>query len=116
MMFSVTVITGTSWKCWCTIPMPRAIASAGSLIGRSSPATRIVPESGRIRPKICLTSVDLPAPFSPSSATTSPRSMCRVMSVFAWTDPKDLLTPSMSSSRSPTVRCGRWGALITRPP
>jgi hypothetical protein len=26
-MFSATVRTGTSMKCWCTMPMPRAIAS-----------------------------------------------------------------------------------------
>ena len=27
-MFSATVNTGMSWKCWCTMPMPAAIASA----------------------------------------------------------------------------------------
>ena len=27
-MFSATVITGMSMKCWCTIPMPRSIAVA----------------------------------------------------------------------------------------
>ena len=27
-MFSATVITGISMKCWCTIPIPRSIASA----------------------------------------------------------------------------------------
>ena len=27
-MFSATVNTGMSWKCWCTIPIPRAMASA----------------------------------------------------------------------------------------
>ena len=26
-MFSTTVNTGMSWKCWCTIPIPAAIAS-----------------------------------------------------------------------------------------
>ena len=30
-MFSATVITGISMKCWCTIPIPRAIASFGEL-------------------------------------------------------------------------------------
>jgi hypothetical protein len=26
-MFSATVITGMSMKCWCTIPIPASIAS-----------------------------------------------------------------------------------------
>ena len=30
-MFSATVITGISMKCWCTIPMPRSIASFADL-------------------------------------------------------------------------------------
>ena len=28
-MFSVTLITGTSMKCWCTMPMPSSIAFDG---------------------------------------------------------------------------------------
>ena len=28
-MFSATVMTGMSMKCWCTIPIPRSIASLG---------------------------------------------------------------------------------------
>jgi hypothetical protein len=45
-MFSVTVITGTNMKCWCTMPMPRSIASAGELIWTGSPPTRISPSVG----------------------------------------------------------------------
>ena len=30
-MFSATVITGISMKCWCTMPIPRAIASLAEL-------------------------------------------------------------------------------------
>ena len=30
-MFSVTVITGTSMKCWWTMPMPRSIARDGDV-------------------------------------------------------------------------------------
>ena len=60
----------------------------------------IVPESGVMSPKICLTRVDLPAPFSPSSATISPRSTRSEMSWLAWTVPKDLERPSISSSVS----------------
>ena len=103
MRFSATVMTGTSWKCWCTIPMPRRMASRGSLIGVVSPLTLTVPESGVKRPKIWLTRVDLPAPFSPSRATISPRRTLRLMSRFARTVPKLLESPRMSRSTSPTL-------------
>ncbi len=103
MRFSATVMTGTSWKCWCTIPMPRLMASLGSLIGVASPLTLTVPVSGLISPKIWFTRVDFPAPFSPSSATISPRSTWRVMSRLAWTEPKLFDRLSISSSRSPTT-------------
>jgi hypothetical protein len=42
----------------------------------------IVPESGVVAPEMILISVDLPAPFSPTSACTSPdrtsKSACRM--------------------------------------
>ena len=44
--FSATVITGTSMKCWCTMPMPSAIARRGESIATSSPSSRISPSSG----------------------------------------------------------------------
>ena len=37
-MFSATVITGMSMKCWCTMPMPRLMASRGDDIVTVSPA------------------------------------------------------------------------------
>jgi hypothetical protein len=40
-MFSATVITGISMKCWCTIPIPRLIASFGDRIETGSPFIRI---------------------------------------------------------------------------
>ncbi len=40
----------------------------------ASPSIVTVPESGLTRPQIIATVVDLPAPFGPSSPTTSPRS------------------------------------------
>ena len=36
-MFSATVITGISMKCWWTIPIPRSIASLGELIATGFP-------------------------------------------------------------------------------
>ncbi len=47
MTFSVTVKTGTSMKCWWTIPIPAAIASPGSLKTTGFPSMRISPSSGR---------------------------------------------------------------------
>ena len=46
MMFSATVNTGTSWKCWWTIPTPRAMASPGLRRCTGSPLTMISPSSG----------------------------------------------------------------------
>ena len=44
--FSATVKTGTSMKCWCTIPIPAAIASDGPFSFSGLPSTRISPSSG----------------------------------------------------------------------
>src|SRR6478735_3669065 len=52
-------------------------------------------------PEISLTSVDFPAPLSPTRATTSWAWTSNWMSVRAWTAPKCLLTPR--SSRSGTL-------------
>ncbi len=45
--FSATVKTGTSMKCWWTMPIPASIASPGSWKWTSWPSMRIVPSSGR---------------------------------------------------------------------
>src|SRR5699024_11698283 len=58
----------------------------------SEPSTRILPESGWCTPAIILISVDLPAPFSPSSAWTCPRRTDKVTSLITLTGPKDLET------------------------
>ena len=73
MMLSSTVKTSMSLKCWCTMPMPRAVASFGSLIFTASPFFLMMPSSGWYMPKRTLISVLLPAPFSPRSACISPR-------------------------------------------
>ena len=44
--FSVTVNTGTSMKCWCTMPIPASIASPGPRNRRAVPSTTISPSSG----------------------------------------------------------------------
>src|ERR1700751_747256 len=49
-------------------------------------------------PEMVLTSVDLPAPLSPTSATTSPGRTSKSTSWSACTGPKRLLTPSRARS------------------
>ena len=50
-MFSATVITGMSMKCWCTMPIPASIASFGELERDAArPLTRISPSSGLVEP------------------------------------------------------------------
>jgi hypothetical protein len=51
--------------------MPSRVASDGEWILTSSPSKKICPPSGWCVPAIVLISVDLPAPLSPTSATTS---------------------------------------------
>jgi hypothetical protein len=72
-MFSATVMTSTNMKCWWTIPMPSSIARLGDPTSVGVPASRISPSSAATLPDRMLISVVLPAPFSPSSAWTSPR-------------------------------------------
>ena len=53
----------------------RHVADARAILPASSiarPSTRIVPESGRVRPRMLLMSVVLPAPFGPTIAVTRP--------------------------------------------
>ena len=45
-MFSATVITGISMKCWCTMPMPASIASFADEKETFFPFSRMSPSSG----------------------------------------------------------------------
>ena len=76
--FSATVIPGASVKCWYTMPMPNMRATTGLSICCSRPSVTTLPASGRWKPEMHLTSVLLPAPFSPSSACTEPGATFRV--------------------------------------
>ena len=53
------------------MPMPSARACAGPASSTFSPRQRSSPDVGCISPYMIFTSVDLPAPFSPSSAWIS---------------------------------------------
>src|ERR1051326_6430906 len=87
------------------LPRNRASASSSSL-RRSCPATITAPLSGRSNPVITISRVDLPEPDGPSSATASPRPICRVTSrrirTRAAPRPSDRLTShSVTASPAP---------------
>src|SRR5437879_2403832 len=95
--FSATLRTGTSMKCWWTMPMPRAIASAGPWIATGVPSIRISPSSGVTRPYRMFIRVVLPAPFSPRSAWISRSPSSRSIASFASVPPgKRLVMPRIS--------------------
>ncbi len=48
--FSRTVRLSASMKCWWTMPMPRAMASAGEEKATRSPSIAMVPSSGFCMP------------------------------------------------------------------
>ncbi|MOA24090.1 hypothetical protein D3C78_1447520 [compost metagenome] len=53
----------------------------------SWPLKKIPPEAARGWPKIDISSVDLPAPLAPISATVSPSLTCRDTFFSAWIGP-----------------------------
>src|SRR6218665_590075 len=71
-IFSATVRPGTRLNSWCTTDIPPRRAAPGPLHATVLPASSMVPESGATDPDTMLTRVDLPAPFLPRSARTSP--------------------------------------------
>src|SRR5258706_262324 len=71
--------------------IPSLCAAAGVRWRTGSPAISIVPASGWWAPVMSLMSVDLPAPFSPSNAWTSPWRKSNETPLSARTAPKDLV-------------------------
>ena len=61
------------------------------------------PSSAAWMPAIVFTSVDLPAPLSPTRPTTSPAWTAKSTRSRAWTGPNRLLTPSSSRSGAPSA-------------
>ena len=49
-MFSATVITGISMKCWCTIPIPTSIASLADANDTGFPAQADLAGVGLVQP------------------------------------------------------------------
>ena len=71
-MLSATERSGSSDSSWKMQTMPAALAEAGSGKRTGLPSTDMVPSSGWTTPDMILISVDLPAPFSPSTAWIDP--------------------------------------------
>jgi hypothetical protein len=96
------------------MPTPAAIASAvpHPVTSRSRPvrgsATSTVPASGACMPLSTRMSVLLPAPFSPTSACTSPRAASSDASRLATTGPNAFATPRTrtAAGRAPAAA---WG-------
>ena len=79
------------------MPMPCAAASRAFFMRSGSPSSVSEPVSGRCVPASTRISVDLPAPFSPISPTTSFGLISMLMSFSACTPGKDLLMPVAAS-------------------
>ena len=84
-MFWATVKDSTSIKCWCTIPIPFAMASFEPENTVFSPLKKISPREGCSIPNSIFISVDFPAPFSPTSAWISPFFRLKLTSELATT-------------------------------
>src|SRR4051794_3555457 len=92
--------------------MPSACASCGLVIVAGRPSNVIVPESAACTPASTLTSVDLPAPLSPTSATTWPGPTSRSTSVSAATAPNVFETPRSERTESVPCSAGMAEALM----
>src|SRR5579863_2845669 len=83
------------------MPMPSRSASCGDAIVTSRPSIAIVPASARCAPARIFINVDFPAPFSPTSANTSPERRSSETSFSARTPGNDFPMPRISSSGGP---------------
>src|SRR6266508_3970671 len=102
-MFSATLRSGKSVGSWKMIAIPAvcdcfALSKIASSLSRTSR-----PASGRWTPASILTSVDLPAPFSPTSPCTSPAKSAMSPSSSACTAPKLFSACSRASTGSGCV-------------
>src|SRR3954453_1941703 len=85
--------------------MPSERAWSTERSSTSSPLMISRPSVGFWKPEMILISVDLPAPLSPSSPSTSPLRRCMLMSRSAVTGPKRLDTCSTRSTSSRARAC-----------
>src|SRR5262245_14315860 len=91
---------------------PAASASRGVPNTARSPSSHTSPASGRCTPARIFMRVLLPAPFSPISASTSPRCSTRSTPCNAWTPGKALPMPRTSSSGAPSTSLACLAGLL----
>jgi hypothetical protein len=82
-----TLSSGNRLSSWDTTATPPRAASAVLANATGDPSISRRPESGRTDPVRIFTSVDLPAPFSPSSACTVPGRTAKSVGCSATTPP-----------------------------
>ena len=99
--FATTSRFSHSARSWKTVAIPISSALAGVSSETGRPMYSMAPSVGWWTPASTLTSVDFPAPLSPTSATTSPAWTSSSMSVSAETAPKRFETPRKDRMRSP---------------
>src|SRR3954451_113789 len=87
--------------------------SAGEWIFTCSPSKTNSPWSAGPTPEIVLTKVDLPAPLSPTSATTSPAATSKSTSWRACTAPNRLDTPRRLRRGRPLAGASRAPACVS---
>src|SRR5262245_2184770 len=84
--------------------MPSACASRGDPIAALRPSMAMAPASRAYAPFRVVTSVDLPAPFSPSSTCTSPARRSKSTPASATTPGNVLRMPRMASTGARSIR------------
>src|SRR5262249_48915924 len=82
--------------------IPASWAAPGPFSTVGFPSTVSWPSSGWYTPARIFTSVDLPAPFSPTSACASPPYRSIDPSTIACTAPNDFIAPRSDSSGAPS--------------
>src|SRR3569833_1472265 len=104
-----TLIERMRLSSWWTARMPARRAPSGPSRRRGSPSRRSRPLSGRSTPASTLTRVDLPAPFSPASACTSPGAR----ESETWSSAR---TPEYALTIAAASRAGRTTRVLPRSP
>ena len=84
---SATVICANTRRPSGTIATPEVQTRCAGSRATSVPPTRISPAVRGCSPAIALTSVDLPAPFGPTTATVSPGPTVSSTDHSAWASP-----------------------------
>src|SRR5918993_949100 len=107
--FWATLRSGIRLISWYMVLIPAACDSRGSAKETSSPLKRIWPSSGLYTPVITLIIVDLPAPFSPTRACTSPGRSSKETSSRASTPGNRFVTRR-------TSRIGECRSIVLVPP